>query len=181
MLSRTRAMTALLCVVTCLTACDSFKSPAERLERARQSIAAGESSAAVIDLRNVIQSEPQNAEARLLLAEIWMRGGDPKSARGELDKLMSMGALTPRAAELASETRLALGSAAELLRFLDSGKLAPAEPAKSVLHARALRMLQRSDEAEAELKHVVETNPTSVMARVALAELVATDGRSEKR
>ncbi len=179
MQSRTWLMTALVCLVANLVACDSFKSPTERLERARQSIAAGESGVAAIDLRKVIASEPQNAEARLLLAELWMRGGDPRSAQGELDQLMSMGAMTPRAAELAGEARLALGSAGELLRLLDSGKLSPDEPAKSVLHARALRMLGRKEEAEAELKRVLETHPSSPMARVALAEVLAADGRSE--
>ncbi|MGB5202437.1 MAG: tetratricopeptide repeat protein, partial [Sedimenticolaceae bacterium] len=55
----------------------------EYLEEARQFIADGKTKSAVIQLKNALQSDPANLEARLMLAGLYLRNGDGASAAKE--------------------------------------------------------------------------------------------------
>src|SRR5512141_1660052 len=60
--------------------------------RAQQSLAKGDAGAAVIDLKNLIEAEPQNAKARALLAEASLQSGDIQAAEIEIRKAKDLGA-----------------------------------------------------------------------------------------
>jgi len=82
---RTRLLgTSLLAASLALGLCGGFSPPmafgASYVQRARAALAKGDLDAAQIELRNAVRSEPQNAEARFLLAEVQLQLGDPVAA-----------------------------------------------------------------------------------------------------
>jgi tetratricopeptide (TPR) repeat protein len=170
---------ALLVIVAGLGGCDAFVSNEARLSRARDAMAKGETSSAIIDVRNVLEKEPANSQARLLLAELSLQQGDGARARQELDRLASAGQLTPHATELLTRLRLQMGDAEGALAAIDGGKLSLEEPIRSTLRARALMALRRAPEARMELERVLQSHPKSAEARTALAEMLAIAGHSD--
>lgn len=64
----------------------------EYLEDARSKFEDGNLNAAVIQLKNALQSDPDNLEARLLLGEVYLRVGDGASAEKELRFARKLGA-----------------------------------------------------------------------------------------
>src|SRR4051812_18120852 len=60
--------------------------PPDALQQARDSIVAGEWTAAMTTLKALIAREPKNARARAVLAELLDRKGDVEGALGELGR-----------------------------------------------------------------------------------------------
>src|SRR5690242_289769 len=79
----TRAAVLMLLAAPWLQGCDS-KSAAQLIENARADRAAGKISAAIIDVKNALQKEPTNVQARVLLAQFYLDLPDPASAEAEL-------------------------------------------------------------------------------------------------
>ncbi len=62
-----------------LAGCDALVSPEARLEKA-EALAKGDSGTAGIELRKLIQKEPGHTEARMILARLSLKLGDPAAA-----------------------------------------------------------------------------------------------------
>ena len=60
--------------------------------RAEKSLGKGDVRAAIIDLKALIQTEPQNGKARALLGIAMLANGDPSGAEIELQKAADLGA-----------------------------------------------------------------------------------------
>ena len=74
----------LLAAALTLAACDGIGMSSERmLERAKGYLAEADVAAAAIELRNAVQADPENAEARYLLGGINLDFGDFASAEKE--------------------------------------------------------------------------------------------------
>lgn len=56
------------------------------LDAAKKYLGAGELKAAVIELKNVLQAEPENADARVLIGEAYLKLGDGPSAQRAFEK-----------------------------------------------------------------------------------------------
>lgn len=82
---------ALLVTSVFITGCGLGMDNAERLDRARSAFAASEYRAAVIDTRNILRSEPDNPEARLLLGRSALKLNDAATAEKELRRAVSLG------------------------------------------------------------------------------------------
>ena len=67
-----------------LAACGLALDEQARFDRAKQAVDAGDLSAAQIDLKVILQENPQNVDARLLLGDVLMRVGDVPGAASEL-------------------------------------------------------------------------------------------------
>ena len=65
---------------------------AETLKQAQQSFDNGAYSTAVIELKNLLQDEPKNAAARLLLGRTYLKQQDLLTAIKELEKSRQLGA-----------------------------------------------------------------------------------------
>ncbi|MEO1766476.1 XrtA/PEP-CTERM system TPR-repeat protein PrsT [Thiobacter aerophilum] len=81
------ALTAAGLIVGC-----SGEKPETLFGRAQQYHQAGDSKAAVIELKNVLQKAPAHREARLLLGRIYVEQGDGVAAEKELRRALELGA-----------------------------------------------------------------------------------------
>jgi putative PEP-CTERM system TPR-repeat lipoprotein len=75
-----------------LSACGLGLDNLDRLERGEQAFESGDYRAAIVDAKAILQDEPENVAARVLLGRSSLRIGDPRSAEKELRKALQLGA-----------------------------------------------------------------------------------------
>lgn len=126
--------------------CDRFASPETRVKRAQTSIAAGDHRAAVVQLMNALQKDPDLAEARLLLAESALWLGDPQGAQRELTRLKTP--MDARRALLEGRIALAMGRSDEVLKRFASPEFTFAPGQRELLLGSA--SMQRGQPADAQ-------------------------------
>jgi cellulose synthase operon protein C len=131
-------------VMLALTACGARLTAEERMEVARDSLAGGDAPAAMIHLRNVLQADPSNVEARVLLAEASFKSGDFDSAAKEYLRAVDLGADVDNFRVALVESLVRVGGLAEALRLTDP---ATAGDGAEVRYWRALA-LGRTGELE---------------------------------
>ncbi len=86
-----RFLQALL-LLAAITGCNAARAEKDSLEQARDYRRKGETKAAVIELKNILQGDPENVDARMLLGESYLKLGDGLSAAKELEKARDLGA-----------------------------------------------------------------------------------------
>ena len=94
--------------------------PEAELAAARDSFAARRYSEAAIRLNNVVQAQPDNAEARKLRGDLALVTGDYPSAAAELDRARALGAPLDSIALGLADAWTVLGRSEEALALLDS-------------------------------------------------------------
>src|SRR5215475_9590520 len=127
----------------------------------------GNSAAAIIQLRNAIQRNPDNLDARLLLGQLYLGSGDGASAEKELRYVYE--------ARPADEAQLLLGQALllerkyqEVLSLVDDKGASPElRSGKLIVRGQAELGLHSFEEAEALLKEAATLTPTSPAAPLA--------------
>ncbi|MFA6068804.1 MAG: tetratricopeptide repeat protein [Janthinobacterium sp.] len=126
-----------------LTGCHGTQSSASLLAEAQQYRQKGEARAAIIQLKNLLQQEPDNAAARLLLGSIYIDTGEALSAEKELRKAKSLGLAAQQVMPLLGKAWLMLGQFDKVLAEIADDAAQPA----SVLALRgdALLALGRKD------------------------------------
>jgi putative PEP-CTERM system TPR-repeat lipoprotein len=176
-----RAGIACLLACSLLSAgCDFFLDADARVSRAQQHMASADYRAAMIDLKNAVQDEPDHIEARLLLAEVSLQLGDPISAEKELRFAIDKGAQPSASADLAARIALALGQRRELLARIDSGELPLPEPQRSMYRGQAWLGLDQSSEAAESFQQALSSSPNFPAARIGLAEALFAQGQADK-
>lgn len=86
-----RTILASLAISLALGACSEKVSPEAAVAKAKVHLAEHDNRAAIIDLKNALQSKPDLGEARLLLGKTLLAEGDPRSAEVELRKALALG------------------------------------------------------------------------------------------
>ena len=112
-MSRTLIL-ALVAVATLNAGCDLFTSTEERVARAAALIERGDYATADIELRNAIKKDPDNAQARVLMARTALWLGDVQGAAADIKKAVAAGAPATDTARVDAEIKLALHQNAEL-------------------------------------------------------------------
>lgn len=142
------------------------------VEEAKEFVAKGDLASARIKLKNALQRDPENADARFLLGQVQLRLGNGAAAEKEL-----------RAAERygmpASQTAVYLGRALhlqglfeELLSSLDPEAHEPELGIEILLlHAEAYAGLRRFDEARATYAAIEKSNPEDARIELGLASV----------
>ena len=170
-----RAVAAVMaCGVLALGACDPRGGSIESMvKRAQEHRAAGSIRASIIELKNALQKDPQNANIRMLLGEAFIDIGDSNSADIELRRAQELGAPAARTAQLLAETKLLQGRFDQVLRDIPVNDAAPAEARATVLalRARAHLGLGQRVQAEQAFKAALELDPKSIDALVPLSRL----------
>src|SRR5688572_18707688 len=170
-----RSILALLTIGALLTGCDAFVSTETRLERAQKQLDQSNYRAAMSDVKTVLQDEPENAKARLLLAELSLQIGDRESADKELERALAAGATAEQASAVRYELLLAGGRDDELAALLEKDTFTP--PARRQLLAAKLQSAAgKADEAEQTLKSALAQAPDDADIQLDLAKLAAARG-----
>ena len=174
--SRTRAgrlaMSPILFSLVLLVAgCGLSMDHGERLQRAEQAYEAGEYRAAVIDTKRILQDEPDNRAARLLLGRASLRAGDPATAEVELRRAVDLGVDFSEVVVNLAESMVRLGRYNEMLDKIRPDMAANDADRLAVLRLRgdATMGLQLPESARDIYLEVLEANPANSHARLGLA------------
>jgi putative PEP-CTERM system TPR-repeat lipoprotein len=159
--------------LSCLAACSRTADTASLIAEARSYQQKGDSRAAVIQLKNVLEREPDNAAARALLGDYYLEGGDVLSADKEFRRARQAGMapdeILPRVARVMLMQQ-------QYQQVLDELPKDSALPAFLTLRAYALLGLNRRPDATALLDRVLSTHPGDSMALLGKARLALLDG-----
>lgn len=112
-----------IAVAFALLAACSKDDPTKYIASAKTYVAKHDYKAAVIEIKNALQREPDNAEARLLLATALLESGDPVGAESEVRKAIVAGAPEDSTYPLLARTLLAQGEFKKLTTELGDRKL----------------------------------------------------------
>jgi putative PEP-CTERM system TPR-repeat lipoprotein len=177
-MSLTRAGSICAASVALLIAgCGVLLTPQYRLERAQREIQAGEWQDAAVDLRIVVQKQPNNAQAWLLLARISLDAGDITGATSGVTHAMAAGAKGPSVDELRASVWVEGGQPQRLLDAVAQHSIELPEPDGTIEIARALLELRQPDAALAKLQPLVAAQPHLTEAQDLAAEALATQGK----
>lgn len=161
-----------LLLAALLAGCSGEK-PEQFLDKARQQYGSGNKAAAIIELKNAIQQNPEYAEARLLLGKIYNEQGDGASAEKELRKAQEQGANKGAALPLLGRALLLQREYDKALAEMPATATANAieSAAMFVVRGDALTSLKRLDEAQAAYEEARRLDPSLADANQGLAIL----------
>jgi len=166
-------------ILLLLAGCDYFVSPATRLERARSHVSQANYREALVELKNVLQKEPDLHAARLLLAEVALWLGDAASANVELQRVPATED-TVQIADLQARIDLALGRSQEVLDRLAAAD-GPVKGSKRHLYrGLALQGLNQPAEAEKAFRQAAAEDPELILAQAGIAESLAGQGEFDR-
>ncbi len=174
-----RRVSVLLAAVLLAAAC-STATPEERMERAVGHEAEGRYQAAILELRNALQQDPELAEARVRLGFLFLRVGDYLSAVAELERAERLGITGSELVEGLARARAASGEVRHARRVVSEHGDTLSEalsPSLAASVGRSLQILGRPDAAQRLLTELVQQAPESADARLALARLEWSQGR----
>src|SRR6056297_1623388 len=155
-----------------------------RLERAQEAYEAGDYRAAIIDLRNVLQQEPENRAARVLPGRAAIRQGDPATAEKELRRALDLGEPLPGIAVDLGQAMLQLRQYNELLETIGPELASGEEQRLAILRLRAdaTMGLQLPESARDIYLEVLEADPSDLAAKLGVVStFVAQQNYDEAR
>jgi cellulose synthase operon protein C len=163
-----RALSTLL-VALLLGACGD--KPQDLITSAKTYLAKNDNKAAIIQIKNALQANPDLPEARYLLALALLDGGDPAGAEAELRKAIALKYSQDSCAPALAKAMLAQGHAKQLSQELGTLELgAPSARADLQMSLMAAYAAQGQTEmSQAALTAALRADPGYVPARLAQA------------
>ena len=156
--------------------CEPSKTADEYIKSAQSRRAAGDISAAIIDLKNALQRDPKNLTGRVLLAQFYLDLPDPVGAEAELLRARQDGADPAVVTKPLAQAELLLGKPEASLKEADAPPEGPAGLRASLMavKAEAFIALGRVQDAREALEAGAKLDAHSVdvlsaMVRYALA------------
>jgi len=160
-----------------IAGCGVLLTPHYRLERAQREIKAGEWQDAAVDLKIVVQKQPNNAEAWLLLARISLDAGDFTGANSGVTHAMAAGAKGADVDELRARIWVEGGEPQRLLDAIAQHSIDLPEPNRTLAIARALLALRQPDAAIVKLQPLIAAQPDLTEAQDLVAQALASQGK----
>ncbi|QHE76684.1 XrtA/PEP-CTERM system TPR-repeat protein PrsT [Hydrogenophaga sp. PBL-H3] len=149
-----------LAVVLLLAGC-AESDPQKMVESARQYLGKNDTAAAIIQLKNALQKNPDLAEARFLLGQALFLNGDPVGAKAELQKARNLGYPLDKLAPLMVRSMLALGEFKQVTEEFDKVEVTAPEDAAELktLMAVAWRQQGKQENFEVSLQQALAAKP----------------------
>lgn len=167
---QTQTVSALTAALLALAVAGCGASPEESMRQAQGYMDKADYKAAVLELKNVLQAQPENGQARFLLGKAHLARGAYVDAEKELSRARELGVNDPQLTVLLARTWHKLSDEKKLLEMkVPENGLGASEHA-SLLALRAEAMLATSRQAEAERALSLATdldshNPDLLMVR----------------
>lgn len=151
-----------------LSACGG-DSPESMIASSKDFLAKNDSKAAVIQLKNALQQNPNLAEARFLLGSALLENGDPAGAEVELRRALELKYPLDAVAPLIARTLLLRGQAKVLVEEFGSMELTSkqSKAALATTLSAANSSLGKIEKAKALLEEALASDPEYVPARLA--------------
>lgn len=146
----------------------------DSLQDARKFLDKGEVKAAVLELKNLLQKSPDNAEARLLLGEAYIRQGDASSAVKELEKARDLKLPKEKWVGQLAQAYLLKNDAKTLLDQLQPDPQLPAPVNAKLLALRGMAQLStpgESTKAQDSFNQSLQADTNNIEALLGLATL----------
>ncbi len=163
-----------------LAGCEFAMSNADRIERAEAAIAAGDMSAAVVDLKNVLQDEADNPRARLLLARAELALGDVGAASVDFARVDAKQVAPEEYEPVRWQLKLAERDFKAVVAALATPQPGLSDSQRLTMLARAHGGLGDAASAQRALEQAVEKDPANDEALSALALSRASTGAGER-
>lgn len=166
-------------IVVAFSACSGTEKPEALMAKAQASLAASDPKAAEIHLKNLLQEDENNAEARFLLASIAQKAGDLRSAEKEYRRARELGFDRNKVDPPLLETMYRLGEMKEIVE--ESRSLALSDPqaqaqALTTVGNAHIRLAQPA-EARKAFADALAARADYVPAQVGAATVKAIDDR----
>lgn len=151
------------------------------LREAREFIKKNDGNAAIIQLKNSLQSDPGNVAARKLLGEIYLRVGNGPSAEKEFNAAMRRGAKGQDLNILMARAQLLQGKNKEALEQLSGDFTDPKlRPDALIVRGQAHLGLRDFTSAREALEEADRLKPEDVRAKIGLAQSYVSEGKIEE-
>ena len=162
----------LLLAAVGLSACgDSGKELQEHFDRALDYRDSGDMRAAVIEFKNVLQIDPEHAEARWLLGRSYVALGDGASAEKELERAADLGFTSPEMDRATVRALLLQGRFDDALGRVEKHSASEFDAGWLVLRGQAQLGLQNVEEAKLAFDAALKNDPSNNDARRGLARI----------
>ena len=152
------------------------------IDQADADWAAGKTASAVIRLKSLLQKQPDDADARLLLGRIYLDSGDPAAADQELTRARAYGAtdadtLPPLVEALIAQRRLS-----DAVELTEIGNEAPPNLRGELLALRGAALLasDNPDEASSLFEQAASADPTAARPLLGMASLALRTGDADR-
>ena len=149
--------------------CGMTTSGDERLERAQSQMEEGDYRGAMIELKNALASDANNATARLLLAKVSLGLGDVLTAEKEVARAADLNAPESEVRPLHMEVLLAKGAFTDVLAALGMQTAGLTEAQQWTYRGTALLALGKADAASETYREWLAADPASIDADNTLA------------
>ena len=164
-----------------LTACRN-ESSSDLIRSARDYQAKGDHQAAIIQLKNAIQKQPDNGEARLLLGRSSLVIGDPATAEKEFRKAAEYGQPPAAVSQWIAQSMLDSGEVDKVVAEFGKTKLddPKSEAALRVVVGQAQLRMRKFDDAAASFAAAMASDPSNVEAQLGQARLAGFSGKIDE-
>lgn len=164
-----------------MAGCSEQKSSYDYFSQARQYYEEGKDKAAVIEIKNALQKDPENGEARYLYAKILNENGDGSAAEIQSRKALTLGVSKARAYSVLGESLLLQRKFQNVLDEIKPSNEFDGEQLAGIQTIRgdAYIALGKDSEAASAYQKAIDKNPDYTKAHLGLARLAALENDLE--
>jgi putative PEP-CTERM system TPR-repeat lipoprotein len=139
----------------------------EYLRSAQKYLDDGKPAAALIEVKNALQTNPNDAQARVLLAKVYLRMGDAANAEAAILRARELGATGDDLDLMLAYARLSKGAFQDVLTQTEGRTGAVSGTQRDLISARgdALLALEKLDEAQEAYDRVLASGPHAMALR----------------
>jgi len=172
----------LVSILLAVASCSSKKDAQAYLAKAKQYESEHKYQAAIIELKNLLQNDSQNTQARTLLATIYITIGDGVSAEKELNKAISLGVDKDNVIKDLVRALLLQGKHDEAIQQITINDSWPADKRSDMLLLQGNAYLTKDEYANAKnsFQKALALNASNSAATIGLAKLAYIDDKPEQ-
>ncbi|MES2740015.1 MAG: XrtA/PEP-CTERM system TPR-repeat protein PrsT [Pseudomonadota bacterium] len=168
-----RTLLPLSALLVGLAGCAGAPDPASLLSDAEHYRQKGQFKAAIIQLKNVLQTQPEHIQARTKLGELYIEAGDLPSAEKELRRALALGAAPARILPALGRAMLMQGQADKVLAEIRLDRASPEQMDVVAVRAEAFLALGDTAQAKQLFELIARKQPAFIPALLGLARLAA--------
>lgn len=166
-----RGVVCTLILCSFLIACSDNNTAQSHIAQADQNIKDNKRNEAIIELKNAIKLEPQNASARYSLGKLYLSLGDGEGAAKELDRAYRLGYASNKVLPLLARAYFLLGSNTEIISLELASKKLNNEIQSQYLAYLTIAFIRIGDAIKAQASSILasEISPSSEYSLLASA------------